>query len=123
MARCSAIKPDGTRCQRSADGPHGLCWGHDPTHADQRRQMASRAARAKPSKEIGTLKAELAALYADAVAGRVDKGSAAVGAQIQNVRLRALEVERRWRELDELEARLEALEEQAEQEQGGRRWG
>jgi hypothetical protein len=86
-----------------------------------RRRMASRAARSKPSKEIATIKGELATLYADAVAGRVDKGSAAVGAQIQNVRLRCLEVERRWRELDELEQRIEALEQKAEQE-GSSQW-
>jgi hypothetical protein len=82
--------------------------------------MASRAAKSKPSKEIATIKAELATLYADTVAGRVDKGSATVGAQVQNVRLRCLEVERRWRELDELEARIAGLE--AEQDQEGGRW-
>ena len=56
MARCSAIKADGTRCQRSADGAHGLCWGHDPAHAERRRMMASRAAKSKPSRELADVK-------------------------------------------------------------------
>jgi hypothetical protein len=121
MAVCRSTKANGEPCTLSATGPHGFCWAHDPANREKRRQMASRAARSKPSKEIATIKTELATLYADAVAGRVDKGSAAVGAQIQNVRLRCLDVERRWRELDELESRIEALE--AEQEpEGGSRW-
>jgi hypothetical protein len=120
MAVCRATKANGEPCTLSATGPHGFCWAHDPANREKRRQMASRAAKSKPSKEIATIKAELATLYADTVAGRVDKGSAAVGAQVQNVRLRCLEVERRWRELDELEARIAGLE--AEQDQEGGRW-
>jgi hypothetical protein len=65
------------------------------------------------------VKAELATLYSDAAAGRVETSRAAVCAQIQNVRLRLLEQQRRWFEADELEARIEALEAEQDQE-GGR---
>ena len=61
---------------------------------------------------MDTIKRELAKLYADTMSIRVDKGIAAVGAQIQNVRLRAVEVERKIREQEELEERLSAVEEQ-----------
>jgi hypothetical protein len=57
-----------------------------------------------------TIKAELATLYADTISGRIDKGRAAVGAQIQNVRLRAVEVERKVAEADEHQRRIEDLE-------------
>ena len=49
---------------------------------------------------------------------KVDKGVAAVASQILNVYLRSIELERKIKETDELEARLEALE----QQKGGSRW-
>jgi hypothetical protein len=48
------------------------------------------------------------------MAGRVDKGRAAVGAQIQNVRLRAVEAERKVRETEELAERLASMEHRLE---------
>jgi hypothetical protein len=42
--------------------------------------------------------------------GRVDRAAAAVANQVANTRLRAIEVERRVREQDELEERLDELE-------------
>jgi len=44
------------------------------------------------------------------LSGEVDRADAAVCGQLLNVKLRALEQERRWREIEELEARLEAVE-------------
>jgi len=69
-----------------------------------------RAAHAEPS-EIEAIRGELAALYADVLSGEAERGRAAVGAQIQNVRLRCIELERRIAESDELFSRLSALEE------------
>jgi hypothetical protein len=66
-----------------------------------------------------TLKAEVATLYSDA-AGRVETSRAAVCAQIQNVRLRLLDQQRRWFEADELLARIEALEAEQEEEVAAR---
>ena len=44
--------------------------------------------------------------------------------QILNTRLRALEFERKIKETEELEERLEALERAAEKQRGGgKRWG
>jgi len=54
--------------------------------------------------------------------GRQDKGVAAVASQVLNVYLRAIEVERKIREADEIEDRISRLEEIAKNG-GGRRWG
>jgi hypothetical protein len=50
-------------------------------------------------------------MLADRVlSGEVDRADAAVCGQLLNVKLRALEQERRWREIENHEERLEALE-------------
>ena len=53
----------------------------------------------------------------------IPSGVAAVANQLINTRLRAVEVERKIRETDELEARLEELETLLEQRDEGRRYG
>src|SRR5215217_6462548 len=59
MSQCSATKPNGERCKRTADGPEGYCWAHDPKNQDKRRRMASKAATAKADKEIRETKAQI----------------------------------------------------------------
>jgi hypothetical protein len=49
-------------------------------------------------------------LAADVLEGRVDRGRAAVANQLYNTLIRAVEQERKLRELEEIAARLEALE-------------
>jgi hypothetical protein len=67
------------------------------------------------------LKGELQQLADGVVAGYINTKSAAVAGQLLNVKLRALECERRWRELDDVEARLKSLEEQQEAKRRGPR--
>jgi hypothetical protein len=112
MARCTFIKPGGERCRGVPVRGSTLCAAHHPDFQERRRAGARRGGKAQGSGELATIRAELATLYADTIAGRVDKGRAAVGAQIQNVRLRAVEVERKIREQEELEERISAMEEQ-----------
>ena len=59
MSQCSANKPNGERCKRTADGPEGYCWAHDPKNAGERRRDASKAATAKADREIRETKAEI----------------------------------------------------------------
>ncbi len=120
MDVCRATKANGEACRAPATGLHGYCWAHDPKNADQRRKMASRAARAKPSRELARLKAQLQDLTTDVLAGELETGRAAVANQLINTRLRAVELERKIKETDELEARLDALE---QARGGGSRWG
>ena len=82
--------------------------------------MASRAARSKPNRELSSLKALLADLTERVLSGNLDTGRASVANQLVNTRLRAIEQERKNKETQELEARIEALE--RTQERGASRW-
>jgi hypothetical protein len=54
----------------------------------------------------------------------LETGPAAVANQLINTRLRAIEIERKIKETEELEARLEALERALEEpKDGSREWG
>ena len=59
MSQCSATKQNGERCKRTADGPEGYCWAHDPKNAAERHRSASKAATAKADKEVREVKAEI----------------------------------------------------------------
>jgi len=118
--RCSGITREGARCTRSADGPNGLCWLHDPGRSEDRSRAASRAGRSKSNRELSGLKTQLQDLTEQVLAGDLETGRAAVANQLINTRLRAIELERKIKETDELEARIEALE---QPHQGGRQWG
>ncbi len=110
MVLCPGIKRDGSRCTATVEPPQKHCWWHDPANADKRRRAASKAAKSKPSRELAGLKAQLQDLTRDVLSGELETGRAAVTNQLINTRLRAVELERKIREADELEARLEALE-------------
>lgn len=122
-ARCSGITRSGSRCQRLAEGPNGLCWAHDPTNADQRRRLASKAGRSKPDRELATIKQRLLDLADAVLEGRQDRADAAVAGQLFNTYLRAVAVELKAREQLELVERLEMLEEALEQRKGERGYG
>jgi hypothetical protein len=116
---CVGFKRSGEPCKAIVEPPQTYCWWHDPANAEQRSISASKAARAKAG-EIGDIKSELRQLVQDVLAGEVETRVAAVVGQLQGYRLRAVEIERKIKETEELEVRLESLE-QAQQE-GGRRW-
>jgi hypothetical protein len=108
--RCSGVTRSGTRCERSADGPNGLCWAHDPAHADKRRRLASKAGKAKPDRELAGIKERLSDLADNVLEEKVDKGVAAVASQVLNVCLRAISMEMKLREVEELERRMDEIE-------------
>ena len=120
MARCAAIKVNGERCRLDAKGKQSMCWAHAPENAAARRKRASRGGRAKANQELPSIKALLEDLTERVLAGDLETGRAAVANQLINTRLRAIELERKIKETDELEARIEALE---QPHQGGRQWG
>jgi hypothetical protein len=119
-SRCTATKRNGEPCTLPANGSQGLCWAHDPKNAERRRRGQSRGGKNKPSREIVGIKAQLQDLAEAVLAGDQETGRAAVANQLINTRLRAIELERKIKETDELEARIEALELPQE---GGRQWG
>ena len=122
MAVCRATKGSGDPCKAPATGPHGYCWAHDPANAERRSRMASKAARSKPNRELPSIKVLLEDLTERVLSGELQTGRAAVANQLVNTRLRAIEAERKIKETEELEARIEALEQASEGRRGERSW-
>jgi hypothetical protein len=121
--KCAGTKRDNSPCTATVEPPQRFCWWHDPGNADKRRRAASKAGKAKPNRELASIKTRLSDLADDVLAAKVDKGVAAVASQVLNVYLRAMSVELRVREQMELIERLESLEEGLEQQRGERRYG
>jgi hypothetical protein len=119
MGVCRATKRNGEPCTLPANGPYGLCWAHDPKNAEKRRRGASRGGKARAGTEIKGIKAQLSELAQDVLAGELETARAAVANQLINTRLRAIELERKIKETEELEARIATLE----QTRGGSGWG
>ena len=116
MAQCAAFKGNGERCKGVAIGPSGWCYQHSPAHAQERRRNASKGGkrggrgRPSPAAELEEVKALLRELTEDVLSGKRDKSIATAANLLLNTRLRAVDLERRWKETQELEERLEALE-------------
>jgi hypothetical protein len=122
MPVCAGTKRDGSQCTASVEPPQRYCWWHDPDNAEERRRAASKAGKSRPSRELPAIKAQLQDLTERVLAGRLETGRAAVANQLMNTRLRVIEQERKNRESDELEARIEALEQTQERAKGARPW-
>ncbi len=124
MPQCSAIKRNGARCTASVRPGDEWCWNHDPANADKRRRNASRAGRSTGSREIKDLKQRLSEVITGVLDGSQDRARVAVAIQGLNALRSALELERRAKETDALEQRIEDLEQAAsEQPKGDRKWG
>jgi hypothetical protein len=113
MPRCAGKKGDGTPCERIVGSSQEYCYAHDPSYAEDRKKAAAKAARSpaksRSNTEIREIKGRLKDLYAAVLEGRTERAAAAVANQIANTQLRAIELERRVREQDELEERLDEL--------------
>ena len=114
MAKCGAITRSGERCKGVAIDSSGLCYAHHPDHAEDRRRAARkgghRGGRGRPQADLANIKDRLQELVKDVLAGKVDKGAAAVAGQLLNTYLRAVSVELKVREAEDLERRMEELE-------------
>jgi hypothetical protein len=87
--------------------------------------VAAKGGKSKPSRELREIKDLCKDLTERVLSGDVLPGVGAVANQLINTRLRAIEQERKNRETEELEERLEGLEEALERKKEGRRttWG
>jgi hypothetical protein len=113
MPRCAGIKRDGGRCTVIVAPSESYCYHHAPERAEERKRNASRGGRGKGRRDVGEipeLKNQLQDLAAGVLDGTVERGAGAVVNQILNTRARLIELERKIKETEELEARLEALE-------------
>jgi len=122
MPVCAGTKRDGSQCTASVEPPQRYCWWHDPDNAEERQRAASKAGKSRPSRELLAIKTQLQDLTERVLAGGLETGRAAVANQLINTRLRAIEQERKNKESDELEARIEALKRTQERVKGARPW-
>ena len=123
MPRCSGTKRDGGRCTAIVSGSQTYCYQHDPARQAERKRNASKAARSKPNRELASIKQRLSELADDVLEERVERGVGAVTSQILNVYLRAVSVELKVKEVEDLEIRLEELEQALKQQNKGKRYG
>jgi hypothetical protein len=112
MTPCGALTRNGRPCKGLVRLGSDYCPAHEPGRADARRRAASKAARSKPGGEITALKDQLRTLADDVLAQRVQPKTGAVVTQVANVYARLLELERKYKEHEEFEARIVALEEE-----------
>jgi len=119
--QCSGITRSGERCTHTAKGPSGFCHLHDPARSEERRRNASKGGKSTGSREIKDLKKRIGEVVEAVLDGTQDRGRAAVAIQGFNSLRGVLELERKVREVDELEARLEELESALEYQKGDRR--
>ena len=110
MARCPAITRKNTPCQGVVQPSDTYCVAHDPARAEQRSRTASKAAKSKPNRDFQALSARVEELYAEVRSGTVEPKAGAVLTQLLNTKARVLELGRRLKETENLEARLDALE-------------
>jgi hypothetical protein len=124
MGQCAGVKAKGGRCTAPPLPGEEWCYGHHPNYADKRRRNAAKSHKTRSaSPEIASIKANLSELAVDVMGGAVDRGNAAVASQVYNVLLRAIGMELKVKEVEELEAKLEELSEAFEQQQEARRHG
>ena len=93
-----------------------------PERAADRKRNASRAGKSAGGREIRDLKRRISEVVDAVLEGSQDRGRAAVAIQGFNALRGVLELERKIRETEELEARIEELERTTD-EHKGRRWG
>ncbi len=123
MVVCGAITRAGSRCTASVKEGKSWCYNHDPALSEQRRLSASKAGRSKPNRELADIKSRLSKLATDVLEGKVNTGRAAVASQVLNTYIRAISVELKVREVDELAREVEELRELVEtREKGNSQW-
>ena len=126
MPKCGFIKASGEACKALPMKGAGWCYVHHPDNTEKRRRLGSkggkRGGRGRPPVELASIKGRLSDLADDVLEGKVDRAAAAVASQVLNVYLRAVSVEMKVLEQQELIERLEALEANLENRKGGSRW-
>ncbi len=121
--QCPATKRNGDRCSGSVPEDKYHCWFHDPANSDKRRRAASRGGKGNRSKVSKDLHNLLEDLTEQVVSGALEPYRASVAGGLVGVRLRVLEYERKLREVEEIDTRLEELEAALEKQKGRAAYG
>ena len=109
--RCAGITRGGERCRLEATSGSNYCWSHAPENANARKRRARKGGKSKGAGELTSLKRDIREVIEAVRDGSLERSVGAVLFQGYNTLLKAAETERRWYETQELERRLEALEE------------
>jgi hypothetical protein len=119
MARCTFKTRDGSVCNSVATGSSGGCYQHDPEYELVRRRNARKGGqqggrgRANPGTlDLARLQRRFESLADKVLAGEVDKGDGAVAAQCLNGARACIASSLKAREVEDIERRLDALEDQ-----------
>jgi hypothetical protein len=123
MALCAGTKRNGEGCTATVEPPLRYCWWHDPANAEKRHRAASKGGRGKTSKVTKRLHELLEDLADRVIEGKLETSRGAVANQLIGTRIRLLEYERRLKEQEELEGRLEELEAILTQRKDASGWG
>ena len=120
-AKCCGVKRDGSQCTVTVNPPQIYCWWHAPENSAKRQKAAARGGKGKAGRATKELHALLEDLTRRVIDGELETSRGAVANQLIGTRIRLFEYERRLKELEEFETRIETLE-QAQQQGGSRRW-
>jgi hypothetical protein len=128
MAKCAGITKSGTACKGTPIDDSPYCFVHHPDYVEERRRYGSkggkRGGRGRPVYEVGAIKTLLSDLTENVLSGELETSRAAVANQLINTRLRGIEQERKVKETEDLEARIQALERATQGSPNrGRPWG
>jgi hypothetical protein len=127
MAKCSGITQAGTACKGIPIDGSQWCYVHDPAHEDDRRRHGARGGkrggRGRPQAELSDIKDRLRDMVQDVRNGTMDRADAAVCGQLYNTLIRAVSVEVRVREVEELGREVEELRDLLETRKGSSAWG
>jgi hypothetical protein len=111
--QCNGITNAGRRCTARALPGQQWCHNHSPGRADQRKRNAKAGGRARARRqpsEIEDIRRRIEAATSAVLRGKLDRAIAVAAFQGFHCLLRAVELERRVREADELEGRISMLE-------------
>src|SRR4051812_26143499 len=115
MPRCAAIKANGEHCKGVAAHASQWCAAHHPDYQERRRTGASKGGKTKASRITKDLHTLLEDLTQNVIDGMLSTSQGAVANQLIGTRIRLLDYERRLKETEELEERIERLEQVAVQ--------
>jgi hypothetical protein len=118
MPRCSHTYADTSQCKRIVSAEQGYCYSHDPARASERQRNAARGGKAKATGEMGRVKSRLQALADMVEEGQMDRADAAVIGQIWGTYIRAVGMELRVKEFEEMAREVEELREIVEMNKG-----
>jgi hypothetical protein len=130
MAKCAAIKADGQRCKGEATPGSEWCYSHDPANAVARKRNARKGGKSggngRPGgagDEIVKIKEWLRGLASGVLNEKIEVSKAYAVNALLSTQLRAIELERKIKETDELEKRIVELEQIQRETEAQKEWG